>query len=48
MGIQISPRGFVELCLAENERRMAHYDARLVRPRIMPALGRASLLFIRN
>ena len=48
MGIQISPRGFVELCLAENERRMARYDARLARPRIMPALARAGLLFIRD
>ncbi len=48
MGIQISPRGFVELCLAENERRMARYDDRLARPRIMPALARASLLFIKN
>ncbi len=36
----ISPRAFLELCLAENERRMARYDPRLVRPQFVPRLVR--------
>ncbi|MBI4061593.1 MAG: ferritin-like domain-containing protein [Elusimicrobia bacterium] len=36
----VSARSFVELCLAENERRMAPYDPRLARPRLAPAAAR--------
>lgn len=39
----ISPRGFVELCLRENERRLAPYDPRLLRPQLVPGLARALL-----
>jgi hypothetical protein len=39
--MEITPRGFLELCLAENTRRLDHYDARLLRPRLMPTLARA-------
>ena len=38
MNIDISPRGFMELCLQENERRMAGYDSRLLRPQVVPWL----------
>jgi hypothetical protein len=38
--VDLSPRGFFTLCLAENARRMAGYDPRLLRPRFMPtAIG---------
>jgi hypothetical protein len=39
----VSPRAFVELCLAENERRLAPYDTRLLRPWFVPAAARAVL-----
>lgn len=37
----VTPRAFVDRCLAENDRRFAPYDSRLARPRIVPALARA-------
>jgi hypothetical protein len=40
LGIDLDPRGFLTLCLAENERRLAPYDARLLRPRLMPTAAR--------
>lgn len=36
----------IELCLAENERRMSGYDVRLLRPRLVPTLARFALRFI--
>jgi hypothetical protein len=40
-------RELLTLCLAENDRRMARYDSRLVRPRLVPALVRFALKFMR-
>lgn len=40
---EITPRRFLETCLAENERRLAPYDPRLLRPDFMPRLARAAL-----
>jgi hypothetical protein len=37
----ITPRRFLELCLAENARRLDCYDARLERPRLVPTLAKA-------
>ncbi len=42
MGIDLSPRAFMDLCVAENDRRLSRYDARLPRPRVMPRLVRAA------
>jgi hypothetical protein len=36
----LSPKALIELCLSENERRMAGYDARLLRPDTVPRLAR--------
>ncbi len=40
MGIDLSPRAFMDLCVAENDRRLSRYDARLPRPRVMPRIVR--------
>jgi hypothetical protein len=36
--VDLSPKTFFALCLSENQRRMAMFDARLKRPRAMPAM----------
>ncbi|MGE5146227.1 MAG: ferritin-like domain-containing protein [Candidatus Eiseniibacteriota bacterium] len=42
IGIDLSPRKFLDLCLSENYRRMARYDPRLLRPEAMPRIVRLS------
>lgn len=46
LGIDLDGRRFLALCLAEQERRMAPYDARLLRPRLMPAAARLAMLLL--
>jgi len=48
IGIDIAPRPFLELCLAENERRLSRYDPRLLRPRIMPAAAHLAMRLLRR
>ncbi|WP_038753223.1 hypothetical protein [Burkholderia sp. ABCPW 111] len=48
VGDALNPRELIALCLAENERRMAGYDKRLLRPMIVPRLARLALRFIKK
>jgi hypothetical protein len=40
LGTDITLHRLLEVCLKENERRMAGYDARLARPRLVPTIAR--------
>ena len=42
----LSAREFLELCLSENERRLARYDPRLLRPVLVPSAVRLALKFL--
>jgi hypothetical protein len=46
--VEIGVRDLMALCLEENDRRFAEYDARLVRPRTVPALMRVFLFLARH
>jgi hypothetical protein len=41
VGSEVTLHRLLGLCLAENERRMAEYDPRLQRPRLVPGIARA-------
>jgi hypothetical protein len=44
---EMDPATLIDVCLEEDKRRMAGYDARLVRPTTMPKLARFARIFIR-
>jgi hypothetical protein len=46
--IDLAPAALFDLCLAENERRMAGYDVRLLRPQVVPRLIRFVRWFMRG
>ena len=47
LGVDISIAGLMDVCLAENERRLGAYDVRLLRPRLVPRLVRMARRFMR-
>lgn len=46
VGIDLRPGQLIDICLAEDARRMSGYDARLLRPTTVPALARFARRFI--
>ena len=48
MGLDLSPRSFLALCTAENDRRLSGYDLRLLRPRLMPNFARLAMRFLKD
>jgi len=40
LGEDVTLHKLLGLCLRENAARLAHYDARLLRPRLVPVLAR--------
>jgi hypothetical protein len=46
IGVELKPRELIELCLAENDRRFAGYDRRLLRPTTVPRLARLARFFL--
>jgi len=47
LGVEVSFAELARICLAENDRRLAGYDSRLIRPRFVPAMIRLALKFVR-
>jgi hypothetical protein len=46
MNIDVRPDTVLGACLAENDRRMGAYDARLLRPTFVPTLARLARFFV--
>jgi hypothetical protein len=46
VGVKLEPAQMIDLCLAENERRMSGYDNRLLRPNTVPFLARLARRFL--
>ena len=47
LGVEVSFPELAAICLAENDRRLAPYEARLIRPRFVPGVMRLILKFVR-
>lgn len=45
LGVEVSFPELARICIAENDRRLAPYDKRLIRPRFVPAMMRLALRF---
>jgi hypothetical protein len=48
IGVDIDAADLMDICLAENEKRLGGYDGRLLRPRTVPRLVRFARLFMRK
>lgn len=46
LGVDLSPAELLDLCLAENDRRLGAYDSRLLRPTLVPAMVRLVRRFL--
>ncbi|MDE2494992.1 MAG: ferritin-like domain-containing protein [Alphaproteobacteria bacterium] len=46
LGVELNPAELLDLCLSENDRRLSAYDARLLRPRFIPAMVRIARRFM--
>ena len=46
--VDLSPAALIDVCLTENDKRLAGYDRRLLRPVVMPCLTRLIRRFLRN
>jgi len=44
----VTDEAIMDICLEENERRLAGYDRRLLRPAVMPCLVRLIRCFLRQ
>jgi hypothetical protein len=42
----LTPAKFLRACISENDRYMRQFDPRLLRPRVIPSLGRAALVVL--
>lgn len=47
LGVEVSFAELARICLSENDRRLAGYDSRLIRPRFVPAMIRLALKVMR-
>jgi hypothetical protein len=45
LGVEVSFPELAAICLSENDRRLAPYDKRLIRPRFVPGVMRLVLRF---
>jgi hypothetical protein len=48
VGSDMNIRELIDTCLSENTRRMNHFDQRLLRPAVVPALARLARRFMRS
>jgi hypothetical protein len=48
LGVDVSFRQLARICLQENDRRLAPYDPRLIRPKLVPAAIRLAMRFMRD
>jgi len=48
LGVEISFAGLAKICLEENDRRLAPYDPRLIRPMFVPSMIRLALKFMKE
>jgi hypothetical protein len=48
LGVELSPAELLDICLAENDRRLGLYDSRLLRPTFVPFMVRLIRRFLPN